>query len=146
MGAWLTRLNGRSLPGRAALLTLFVCGVAVLVALPAGLLGGWPGVGASTAAAATCLVGALIALLLGEVLQARHGVAAGVLVGMAARMGVPLVFVLIVHLHGGPLANAGFVYYLLIFYPVTLAVETVMSLPRSPSSGRSSNASQRVGG
>jgi len=40
-------------------------------------------------------------------------------------MGVALAAVLVVQLGGGPLAEAGFVYYLLMFYSVTLAAETV---------------------
>lgn len=41
-------------------------------------------------------------------------------------MGVALAAALTVQLVGGPLAEAGFVYYLLMFYSVTLAAETVV--------------------
>ena len=51
-------------------------------------------------------------------------------------MGIPFGVGLAIHLGGGPLANAGFLYYLLVFYPVTLAAETGLSLPstRPPTS------------
>ena len=49
-----------------------------------------------------------------------------VLLGMFARMGIPLLVCIIVYLRGGRLAEAGFVYYLLVFYFVTLVVETVL--------------------
>jgi len=48
---------------------------------------------------------------------------------MAARMGIPLAFALACHLRGGLLADAGLLYYLLLFYPVTLGVETAWLLP-----------------
>ena len=56
---------------------------------------------------------------------------ANVLVGMMLRMGMPLGVALAVHLRGGLLAGGGFLYYLLLFYPVTLGVETALTLPRS---------------
>jgi hypothetical protein len=58
----------------------------------------------------------------------KHALAA-LLAGMAARMGIPLAFGLAIHLQGGPLAEAGLLYYLLVFYPVALAAETALSLP-----------------
>jgi hypothetical protein len=45
-------------------------------------------------------------------------------------MGVPLAAALIAVFAGGPLADAGFLYYLVVFYPITLAVETLLALPR----------------
>jgi hypothetical protein len=57
------------------------------------------------------------------------------LVSMAARMGIPLVPALAIHLAGGPLANAGLLYYLLVFYPITLAVDVALSLPSTSRAG-----------
>ena len=51
------------------------------------------------------------------------------LLGMAVNMGIPLAFGLAIHLHGGPLSEIGFLYYLLFFYLLTLAMKTVLTLP-----------------
>ena len=49
---------------------------------------------------------------------------------MRLRMGENIRIVAVaIQFRGGPLAEAGFLYYLLVFYPVTLVVETVLSLP-----------------
>jgi hypothetical protein len=47
-----------------------------------------------------------------------------VLAGMLIRMGVALTAALAVQLGGGPLAEAGFLYYLLMFHSATLVAET----------------------
>ena len=52
-----------------------------------------------------------------------------VLLGMGVRLGFPLAMVMIIYLHGGMLAEAGLVYYLMVCYPVMLVVETILSLP-----------------
>jgi len=49
---------------------------------------------------------------------------------MLIRMGIPLAAALLVFLRGGPLADAGFLYYLVLFYPVTLTAETFLLLPK----------------
>ena len=55
-------------------------------------------------------------------------------------MGIPLVGALVFHLQGGVLAEAGLLVYLVVFYPVSLGVETYLSLPptgptRAPGTG-----------
>ena len=50
---------------------------------------------------------------------------------MTIRMGVPLSAALAVFFLGGPLADAGFLYYVVLFYPVTLIAETFLSTPGS---------------
>jgi hypothetical protein len=56
--------------------------------------------------------------------------------GMALRTGVPFVVGIAVHLHGGPLAQAGLLWYLLMFYPIALVVGTILSLPPGTGSER----------
>ncbi|HYW80472.1 MAG TPA: hypothetical protein VE890_12895 [Thermoguttaceae bacterium] len=108
----------------------------VLVLLvPIGLLGwamdGMAGTAAASVAATLCFVGAALALGLSHLLRAPEHVLYGVLMGMAARMGIPLASGMVVHLHGGALAQSHFLHYLLVFFPVTLAVETFLSLPKT---------------
>ena len=104
-------------------------GLCVPVLPVAILLRGWEGLAAAAAAAVFCLAGATIALVVSHLFRRPKQVLAGMLLGMAARMGIPLGFGLACHLHAGALAQAGLLYYLLVFYPVTLGIETVLSLP-----------------
>ncbi len=54
------------------------------------------------------------------------------LAGTLIRMGVPLAAVLATQLSGALPPQAGLLYYLFAFYPVTLAVGTILSLPAKP--------------
>jgi hypothetical protein len=110
-------------------------GVAVLMAAAVVLPLGWAishnsmGVFAGAAAGGVCLLAAWLALALSEPLRKPPQMLALVLVGMTIRMGFPLAAALTVYFLGGPLADAGFLYYLVGFYPVTLTVETFLSVP-----------------
>ena len=77
-------------------------------------------------ASACCCAGGLAAVCVAPWVRRPRQVVAWALVGMTMRMGVALTAALVVQLGGGPLAEAGFVYYLLVFYLVTLAVETAV--------------------
>lgn len=107
----------------------------VVVAPLAWLVAGPFSVVAAAVAAACCGFGAALGTFLGMVvgLAARGPGRAAYefLAGMLFRMGIPLGAATAIHLAGGPLADAGLLYYLLLFYPVTLAVETALSLPPS---------------
>ena len=110
-------------------------GIAVLAAFAmAGPVAVWVGgsvaLAAAALAAALCLAGAAVALVIVYLLRDPRYALAALLAGMAARMGIPLAFGLAIHLQSGPLAEAGLLYYLLVFYPVTLTVETVLALPQ----------------
>ena len=95
----------------------------VLCGPVAYLMSGWTGLAAAGAAGATCFLGAFGALLLGHWLRGPQGLLPRVVGGMFVRMAVPLAAALGVALGRSPLADGGFVYYLLVFYLVTLAVE-----------------------
>jgi len=108
-------------------------GAAVLVVLAiAGPLiahwGGGAGMMAAAAAGGACWAGAAAGLAIGRLFAPN--VFAALLAGMLVRMGVPLGFAVVILIGGGHLAQAGFLYYLLLFYPVTLIVETALSIPR----------------
>jgi hypothetical protein len=95
------------------------------VAGPAGyFLSGRTGLVAACAAAVFCCLGAFGALLVARWFRGPNGLLPRVLGGMFMRMTIPLAAVLGVQLSRSPLADAGFVYYVLVFYLVTLAVET----------------------
>jgi len=122
MAAWLANLRTRSLPARVAVLGAAVFVVYALVAPAIGLLGGWAALAAAAVAAGSCAAGAAAALVASHCLRGPNSALPGMLRSMAARMGIPLAFGLACHLRGGLLADAGLLYYLLLFYPVTLVM------------------------
>jgi hypothetical protein len=126
---WLYNLRNRSVTVRIAVLTMVVLVVFGLVGPVAFHIGGLMGLAAAVLAASLCLAGGGIALMVSRLLLGPNLALAALMTSMTARMAIPLAFGLAIHLHGGPLAKAGLLYYLLVFYPVTLAVETMLSLP-----------------
>ena len=114
--------------------------LALTVVAMGGVVGGiaWQvaglwGLAAAGVAAAACWLGAAVALGAATLLARRgHGLT-GLLAGMGLRMGVPLALALVLFLRGGPLVQGGLLYYFLAFYPLTLAVETALSLWVRPS-------------
>ena len=129
MHAWLAKQRSRSLAARGGMLTLVVVVLYFAMAPVAGWFHGWPGLLAAAVAGALCLVGSGIALIMSHLLRAPERVLYGMLLGMAVRMGFPLGMGLVLHMRGGVLANSGLLYYLVVFYLVTLLVETTLSLP-----------------
>lgn len=135
---FLRRLPQKSLLLRTLILVVVVI-VAAALALPLGwvLYGNQMGIFAGLAAGGVCLLAAWIALVLSSPLRMPQYVLGLVLVGMMIRMGIPLAAALTVHFLGGPLANAGFLRYLVVFYPITLTTEAFLSFPscHSPPGG-----------
>jgi len=123
------RLRSLGLAARVVVLCSAVALFGVPVGLVAYVLGGTTGALAAATAGGICLLGTVLALVVSHLLQGPKAVLYGMLVAMALRMGIPLVSVLAFHLQNGSLAKAGVTYYFLVFYPVTLAVETALSLP-----------------
>lgn len=131
MAVCLNNLHHRGLAFRAMLLSLVsfaFLGMAMPVAV---FFGGDHAVSAAVAAFFACFVGAMLALILSHVFRGPRHALAALLLGMMARMGIPLGLGSSIHLHGGPLAEAGLLYYLIAFYLAILAVETVLSLPET---------------
>jgi len=113
----------------------FVLGAAVLICLaiigPAAYFrSGAAGLAAAGGAALACGAGAGVALFASLRLRGAPHLVTALAIGMFARMGIPLVAILAVQLLGGALAQVGFMYYVLMFYLVTLAVETALVLRR----------------
>lgn len=129
MRTWFTSLRRRGFTAQSAVLLATVLAVYGLVAPVAGSVSGPVGLAVAAIAAGLCLLGAGLALaacrLFGRPEHALHAL----LAGMLLRMGVPLGFALALQVRGGPVAEAGLLVYLVVFYPVTLFVETALSLP-----------------
>jgi hypothetical protein len=104
--------------------------VAFAVAAPvASRLGGPIALAAAATAAGLCLFGTGVALILTDRFRTPHGALTALWIGTALRTGVPFAAGMAIHLHGGPLARAGLLWYLLTFYPIALTVGTILSLP-----------------
>ncbi len=105
--------------------------VSALAVVPWAQAAGPRGAGASALAAwATCVAGGVLAWWLACWLCDPRQVLVQVVVAMAARTGIPLGVCMVVYYRPGVWADAGFVYYLLIFYFVTLVVETTLQVAR----------------
>jgi len=121
--------TARGLAFRGGVLGVAVAALAAVLLPVAGLVGGRAGVAAAATAAAVCSAGAATALGISYLLRGPGLALPALLLGMTARTGLPLIVAVAIQFRAGPLAEAGFLYYLLVFYPVTLVVETVLSLP-----------------
>jgi len=104
---------------------------ACLAAAPVvALLHGPVGLAGSGAACGLCFLGAALGLALARCFRDSFP-GAGFTIGMLPRMGIPLGGGIWLHLRGGVLAEGGIMFYLLMFYPVTLALETWLLLGAS---------------
>ena len=113
--------------------------VALTVVIPVGLFAYWqhqtPGLVATILALLTCGIGIVAARLVGMLLSGPAATNYRMLFGMLIRMAVPLLLCMVLVLQESPLLQYGFVYYLLVFYQLTLVVDvcwTVTSLKHSP--------------
>jgi hypothetical protein len=131
MVTWLdNNLRRLGLAARAAALVGMAVVAGAIAAPVAWRLGGWAGVAAAAAADGVCLAGGVVALICAHLLRGPRNALPALLTGMTARTGIPLIALLVAHLRGGPLAEAGLLYYVLVFYPVVLTAETILSLPQ----------------
>lgn len=130
MREWWAKLRTQGWQVQSAVLGLVVLAVSAFVAPVAGRLGGRAGLMAAMAAAALCFLGAVLALWVSHrVTGGSRQVGLGFVAGMVPRMGVPILGGVFFQLFVEALAKEGFLYYLLLFYPITLAVETALQLP-----------------
>jgi hypothetical protein len=120
------RLSLRAAQGVLAAAMLTACGL--LTYFYAWQVYGRDGVVASVSAAAVCWAGAGLAMSLSGLFRQPERALAMTAVGMALRMGLPLVAVLVVAVQGGALAEARFVIYILAYYLVALVVETWLTV------------------
>jgi len=128
MNGWLQRSRSRGVAAQSAVLVLALLVAYVVVAPVAGSFGGRRGLATSAAAAGFCLLGAGSAWIATRRFSHPSHALLRLLIAIPLRTGLPLVLGLMYHLRGGVLAEAGVLVYLLAFYPVTLGVETILSL------------------
>jgi hypothetical protein len=129
VSAWFASLRRRGLSARLAALAIVVSVAFAIVAPVAIGHAGSVGLAAAAVAAVLCLLGAAVALAIGDRFRRSGEILAALWVGTALRIGIPFVAGMPIHLHGGSLAQAGLLWYLLGFYLVVLATGTILSLP-----------------
>jgi hypothetical protein len=113
--------------GSRILILLGVTAMAATVVFPIAMVSaGVAGVAAAATAMAICLGSGLLVFWLARYLSSPEAVMYQVLLGMMTRMGISLAACMVIYVRGGWLADAGLVYFLLVFYFVTLAAETAL--------------------
>lgn len=119
-------------------MALVLFGTCLIVSPVAWYLSGRWGLAAAVAAASLCWVGAVLGattgVIVGRWIKGPARPLYEFLVGMLFRMGVPIGGAVVAHIMGGPLRDAGMLYYVMGLYLISLAVETLFSLP--PPQGR----------
>lgn len=98
-------------------------------------LRGIQGLAAAGVAAGICWLGAVGAAPIAALFHGPSAVMVGIGLSMLARTVLPLIVGVTLHAMVPALAEGGMIYYLLAFYLLTLATETVVSvaqIPRSP--------------
>jgi hypothetical protein len=122
------KLGPLGTPWVFALLALSVVLVFPFVGYCAYVEFGVAGVKTAGVAAAICWLAATLALLVtGSVRNSPHAVA-GILIAGGLRFALPLVSGFALQHSGGDLAETGIFRWMLIFYLLTLSVETVLSV------------------
>jgi hypothetical protein len=145
MRPWYLQLREGRLALRETALCLALLAAWLIVAPLGFWLSGGVGLVAASVAALVCAAAAAAALAVSELSRISAGPLVGLLASIGIRMGVPLLFVLAIQLHGGVLTRAGVVYYVVLFYLLALVVEVPLSIaPGHNRPGCSSTASNSV--
>ncbi|MDA7978270.1 MAG: hypothetical protein MPJ50_05805 [Pirellulales bacterium] len=135
----LAALQRLGLFGRLMLLCVPLLLTAVIL-LPLGFaLSGWIGFAAAFTALVSCLVGGLMATAIGLVFHGPQAALQELLLGMLFRMGVPLGATVLVLSQIPSLDEAGFIFYLLPFFFISLAVHACLAVGASQTSGAQSS-------
>lgn len=111
---------------RILIMTAIMLGLIMITAPIAWMLQGRMGLAAAGLAAAICLIAGITGMLVGEALRSSNLIITQSLVPMLIRMGIALGVCMVISLRRGPLFQAGFVYYLLLFYLISLGPDTAL--------------------
>lgn len=136
-----------SLPRACAILSAALLLLLPVVGAYGYLTSGAVGILAAMVAFGICLVPGILALCLTAISQKLNQGVQGILGAMGVRMGAPLAALLVLPKMGGPLIAAGVIGMTLVFYLVTLVVETWLSLrfvPVTKVSGDKSPSAAKV--
>lgn len=138
---FLTQIAKAGFLVHAVLLYVATMAFLVPVAPVAWVISGMEGVAAAIAGAFLCFSGGLLTLVWNLAFPGPKLLVVRVLGGMLPRMGVPLMGGLTLQITVKPLAEAGILIYLLVFYPALLSLETWLSLASLDTSGQDTDKS-----
>jgi hypothetical protein len=128
--------------GSRSLALLGVSAIAAALVFPiAAAASGIAGVSVAAIALGICLGSGILAFWLIRNLNGPDVVLYQVLLGMMPRMGIALGAAMAIYYRGGWMVEAGLVYYLLVFYFVTLAAETALLISSSAEQPSNTQAS-----
>lgn len=126
------RLACLGLLGQAGLVAAVSAGIWLIISPLAYQLSGAAGLAAAAVGGGICFMGAALALILAVPFPGPDAVMHRMALGMLARALVPLSLGVALHFKAPALAQAGMVFYLLVFYMATLAMETLLMLAQVP--------------
>jgi hypothetical protein len=127
-----------------ASIAVVVALAAPVVAMLAGRTAGAPTWTTTSLAGFVCWFSASLSLVVAHRCQLRGSAMVGVFAGMLIRMSIPLAVGVAVTAHGGALAREGLFGQLLIFFLLTLVVETWLSLALARATLASTTLAQRA--
>jgi hypothetical protein len=125
-------LAGLGLVAQSALIAGALVVAYLLVAPLAVSLSGTFGLKTALLAAVACYVGAQFSLLISALIRGGATIMHRLVLGMTARAMFPMVLGAGLHLRDPELASAGLISYVLVFYMVTLAVDTALLVAQVP--------------
>ncbi|MBI3836304.1 MAG: hypothetical protein HY288_00025 [Planctomycetia bacterium] len=131
------RLALLGLAGQAAVVSGIVAIVWLLAAPVAYEISGVRGLVTAACGATVCLIGAQLALFITSLFRGSSAAMYALVLAMLARTIIPLLLGVVLHRQVPALAQAGIIFYLLVFYMATLATETVLMLAHVQSSSTS---------
>jgi hypothetical protein len=124
------RVGRLGLAAQSGIVAGVVASVWVVIAPWSYGFGGTTGLLAVSAAAGVSLFAAELALVIGWAFDGPTAAVYGMISGMAVRMVLALLVGVTLQLKVRDLANGAMIVYLLVFYMITLAAETVLLLAR----------------
>jgi hypothetical protein len=109
-----------------------LAGALLLLAPLAYAISGPFGLQVELLAALLCWMGALFSLSISAFIRGGVSVMNRMVLGMTARAMMPLVLGVGLHMKDASLAGAGLIFYVLVFYMVTLTADTALLLSQVP--------------
>ncbi len=126
------KLAGLGLVAQSAVIGCALLVVWLLLAPLAIGVSGTFGLQAALLAALCCWLGAQFSLLIAALIRGGASLLQRILLGLVARAMFPLVVGTALHIRNPELATAGLIFYVLVFYMVTLAVDTALLIAQVP--------------
>jgi hypothetical protein len=126
------KLAGLGLFAQSALIGCALLAAWLLLSPLAMQTAGAEGLQAAAIAAVVCWLGAQFSLAIAALIGEGASLLSRIWLGMAARAMFPLVIGTALHIRNPGLNAAGLIFYVLVFYMVTLAADTALLLSRVP--------------